>query len=152
MSPCLYHESLSNPCFHFYTKRNTVQIYRYSDIQKHKWQEWRNSNFRNTEIQLADLAKYKYSNNEIQNTKLKKYNLQLELIENTESPRVTPLSLVQTSDMKKKTVSVLAHFFSFHTNQTQDIDSPFPHWCTLEVYKGEFALYGSKNNVRKWVC
>ena len=72
MSPCLYHESLSNLCFHFYILRNTVlQIYRntnnknkkvkVSELQKKNMQIYRNTN---------------YSNIEIHNTKLKKCNLQ----------------------------------------------------------------------------
>ena len=62
MSLCLYNESLSNSCFHFYTMRNT--IVRYSEIQTKK----------NSDIKISEIEKYilpiyrntNYSNIEIQ--------------------------------------------------------------------------------------
>ena len=68
MSPCLYHESLSNPIL--YHKKYSFQVYR-------------NADNKNTEIQISEVQKYKlefyinknYSNTEKQNTRLKKHNL-----------------------------------------------------------------------------
>ena len=58
MSPCLYHESFSKPCYHFYTRRNT--ILRYTEIQitrteKFKFQNYRNTTYRFTEIQITEI-------------------------------------------------------------------------------------------------
>ena len=63
MSPCLYHESLSNPCYIFYTMRNTV--FRYTEIQitrKRKNQNHRNITCGFTEIQITVIQKYKILN------------------------------------------------------------------------------------------
>ena len=95
MSPCLYHESLSNPCLHVYTMRNTV--FRYTEIQitrikKYKLQNYRNTTCRFTEIQITVIQKYKLSNwrnttcrsAEIQMTGLQKYKWTITQIQKTE--------------------------------------------------------------------
>ena len=87
MRPCIYHESLSNPCFHLYNMRN--KIFRNTEIQitgiqKYKLQNYRNTNCRYTDIQITDKLKYKLQKNrnttyrsaEIQITEIQKYNLQ----------------------------------------------------------------------------
>ena len=50
MTLCLYHESVSIPWVHVYT---------ISPCLYHEFQKYRNTNYRNTEIQITDIDKYK---------------------------------------------------------------------------------------------
>ena len=52
ISPCLYHESMSIPWVHVYTMTYINASYINTEI---KWQTYRNTNYRNIEMQITEV-------------------------------------------------------------------------------------------------